>query len=83
DLVHEQGGLVYSDGANLNALMGISRPGDLGIDVMHFNLHKTFSTPHGGGGPGAGPIGVAEKLMPYLPLPVIVKENENYRFDYE
>ncbi len=83
DLVHEQGGLVYSDGANLNALMGISRPGDLGIDVMHFNLHKTFSTPHGGGGPGAGPIGVAEKLIPYLPLPVIIAEGGKYRFDYE
>ena len=82
-LIHEQGGLVYSDGANLNALMGISRPGDLGIDVMHFNLHKTFSTPHGGGGPGAGPIGVSADLIPYLPLPVIVKESQNYRFDYE
>ncbi|MFO7813709.1 MAG: aminomethyl-transferring glycine dehydrogenase subunit GcvPB [Pelovirga sp.] len=83
ELVHEQGGLVYCDGANLNALMGISRPGDLGIDVMHFNLHKTFSTPHGGGGPGAGPVGVAEKLIPFLPLPVIIKEGDNYHFDYE
>ncbi|MFO7578151.1 MAG: aminomethyl-transferring glycine dehydrogenase subunit GcvPB [Pelovirga sp.] len=83
DLVHERGGLVYSDGANLNALMGISRPGDLGIDVMHFNLHKTFSTPHGGGGPGAGPVGVAEKLIPFLPLPVIVKQGDAYRFDYD
>ncbi len=83
DLVHEQGGLVYCDGANLNALMGISRPGDLGIDVMHFNLHKTFSTPHGGGGPGAGPVGVAEKLIPFLPLPVIIKEGDDYHFDYE
>ncbi|MBW6509834.1 MAG: aminomethyl-transferring glycine dehydrogenase subunit GcvPB [Desulfuromonadales bacterium] len=83
ELVHEQGGLVYCDGANLNALMGISRPGDLGIDVMHFNLHKTFSTPHGGGGPGAGPVGVAEKLIPFLPLPVITKEGDSYHFDYE
>ena len=83
DLVHEQGGLVYCDGANLNALMGISRPGDLGIDVMHFNLHKTFSTPHGGGGPGAGPVGVTEKLIPFMPLPVIINEGESYQFDYE
>ncbi len=83
DLIHGQGGLVYCDGANLNALMGISRPGDLGIDVMHFNLHKTFSTPHGGGGPGAGPVGVADKLIPFLPLPVIMKEGDNYHFDYK
>ena len=68
-LVHDRGGLVYCDGANLNALMGIARPGDMGIDVMHFNLHKTFSTPHGGGGPGAGPVGVTEELIPYLPGP--------------
>ncbi len=68
-LVHERGGMVYCDGANLNALMGIARPGDMGIDVMHFNLHKTFSTPHGGGGPGSGPVGVTEELIPYLPGP--------------
>lgn len=78
-LVHERGGLVYCDGANLNALLGIARPGDLGIDVMHFNLHKTFSTPHGGGGPGAGPVGVTAALAPFLPLPVVVKEGESYR----
>jgi glycine dehydrogenase subunit 2 len=83
DLVHERGGLVYADGANLNALMGISRPGDIGIDVMHFNLHKTFSTPHGGGGPGAGPVGVVEKLEPFLPKPVVIKEGDSYKFDYE
>ena len=83
DLVHERGGLVYSDGANLNALMGISRPGDIGIDVMHFNLHKTFSTPHGGGGPGAGPVGVVEKLMPFMPKPVVVKDVDAYRLDYD
>lgn len=70
-LVHEAGGLVYGDGANLNALLGIVRPGDLGFDVMHFNLHKTFSTPHGGGGPGSGPVGVAERLKDYLPGPVV------------
>lgn len=78
DLVHERGGLVYCDGANLNALMGVCRPGDIGIDVMHFNLHKTFATPHGGGGPGAGPVGVCEKLEPFLPVPVIEKSKEGY-----
>jgi glycine dehydrogenase subunit 2 len=70
-LVHGCGGLVYGDGANFNALMGIVRPGDLGFDVMHFNLHKTFSTPHGGGGPGSGPVGCAEHLAPFLPGPVV------------
>jgi glycine dehydrogenase subunit 2 len=75
-LVHDCGGLVYGDGANMNALLGICRPGDLGIDVMHFNLHKTFSTPHGGGGPGSGPVGVAAHLADFLPGPVtgIVEE---------
>ncbi len=71
DLVHEAGGLVYGDGANLNAIMGITRPGDLGIDVLHFNLHKTFSTPHGGGGPGSGPVGVVAELAPFLPGPLV------------
>ena len=71
EIVHAKGGLVYGDGANLNALLGIARPGDLGIDVMHMNLHKTFSTPHGGGGPGAGPVGVKQLLAPYLPTPVV------------
>lgn len=70
-IVHESGGLVYGDGANLNALLGIVRPGDLGFDVMHFNLHKTFSTPHGGGGPGSGPVGVAKHLVDFLPDPVV------------
>jgi glycine dehydrogenase subunit 2 len=70
-IVHDSGGLVYGDGANLNALLGITRPGDLGIDIMHFNLHKTFSTPHGGGGPGSGPVGVTEKLSEFLPAPVV------------
>lgn len=81
ELVHERGGLVYCDGANFNALMGVSRPGDMGIDVMHFNLHKTFSTPHGGGGPGSGPIGVAEHLVPFLPKPLVVKEGDAYHLD--
>ncbi|HJS28258.1 MAG TPA: aminomethyl-transferring glycine dehydrogenase subunit GcvPB, partial [Anaerolineales bacterium] len=72
-LVHEAGGLVYGDGANLNALLGIARPGDLGFDILHFNLHKTFSTPHGGGGPGSGPVGVAPHLVEFLPSPVVEK----------
>jgi glycine dehydrogenase subunit 2 len=78
-MVHEAGGLVYGDGANLNALLGIARPGDLGFDLMHFNLHKTFSTPHGGGGPGSGPVGVADFLMDYLPDPIvdIVEEGDD------
>ncbi len=71
EIVHGCGGLLYGDGANMNALMGIMRPGDLGIDVMHFNLHKTFSTPHGGGGPGSGPVGVAEHLVDFLPGPIV------------
>ncbi len=79
EIVHARGGLVYGDGANLNALLGVARPGDMGIDVMHFNLHKTFSTPHGGGGPGAGPVGVKEVLAPFLPVPV-VERGEDGRF---
>lgn len=82
ELVHQRGGLVYSDGANLNAMMGISRPGDIGIDVMHFNLHKTFSTPHGGGGPGSGPVGVVDKLIPFLPVPYVVREDNSYKLEY-
>ena len=70
-LIHSAGGLVYGDGANMNALLGIARPGDLGIDIMHFNLHKTFSTPHGGGGPGSGPVGVAAHLADFLPAPIV------------
>jgi glycine dehydrogenase subunit 2 len=79
DLVHGCGGLVYGDGANLNALLGIARPGEIGFDVMHFNLHKTFSTPHGGGGPGSGPVGVAAHLVDFLPGPnaVIVEEGSD------
>ncbi|MDR2611229.1 MAG: aminomethyl-transferring glycine dehydrogenase subunit GcvPB [Clostridiales Family XIII bacterium] len=79
DLVHEAGGLLYYDGANLNAIMGKARPGDMGFDVVHVNTHKTFSTPHGGGGPGAGPIGVAARLEGYLPGPVVVKDGAVYR----
>jgi len=79
-MVHDCGGLVYGDGANLNAIMGIARPADLGIDVMHFNLHKTFSTPHGGGGPGSGPVGVSEALALFLPGPIVVKVGECYRW---
>ena len=67
--MHAKGGLVYMDGANMNALVGIARPGDFGVDVMHLNLHKTFSTPHGGGGPGAGPVAVKKHLEPFLPVP--------------
>jgi glycine dehydrogenase subunit 2 len=73
-LIHECGGLLYGDGANLNALMGIVKPGELGFDVMHFNLHKTFSTPHGGGGPGSGPVGASDALAPFLPGPIVVEE---------
>ena len=80
-IVHRRGGFVYCDGANLNALMGIVKLGDLGVDVVHLNLHKTFSTPHGGGGPGAGPLAVREELGPYLPMPVIEKEGETYRLN--
>ena len=75
-LVHECGGLLYYDGANMNPLVGMVRPGDMGFDVLHLNLHKTFSTPHGGGGPGAGPVGVAEHLVPYLPVPKVVKDED-------
>lgn len=80
-LVHEAGGYVYGDGANMNALTGVFKPGSSGIDVMHFNLHKTFSTPHGGGGPGAGMIAANEALAPYLPGPVAVKRGESYRLE--
>ena len=72
-LIHDCGGLLYYDGANLNPLLGAARPGDMGFDVIHLNLHKTFSTPHGGGGPGAGPVGVGEKLIPFLPKPHVKK----------
>ena len=76
NLVHECGGLLYYDGANMNPLIGMARPGDMGFDVLHLNLHKSFSTPHGGGGPGSGPVGVCEKLLPYLPVPKVVKKED-------
>jgi len=82
DIVHKGGGLVYMDGANLNALLGIAKPGDMGVDIMHFNLHKTFSTPHGGGGPGAGPVGVKKELEPFLPVPRIVKNRGGFELNY-
>ncbi len=80
-MAHESGALVYMDGANLNALIGIVRPGDLGVDLMHINTHKTFSTPHGGGGPGGGGIGVKERLEEFLPVPRVVKDGKSYRTD--
>ncbi len=82
-LVHDCGGLLYYDGANMNAIMGIARPGDMGFDIAHVNLHKTFSTPHGGGGPGSGPIGVVKELVPFLPVPVIEHKDDYYVLDYD
>lgn len=81
-IVHDAGGQLYYDGANANAILGHARPGDMGFDVVHFNLHKTFSTPHGGGGPGAGPIGVKKHLVEFLPVPVVEKEGDRYFLDY-
>ncbi|WP_113675391.1 aminomethyl-transferring glycine dehydrogenase subunit GcvPB [Vallitalea guaymasensis] len=78
ELVHEVGGLLYYDGANMNANMGITRPGDMGFDIVHLNLHKTFSAPHGGGGPGSGPVGVVKELAPFLPRPIVEKEGDDY-----
>jgi glycine dehydrogenase subunit 2 len=83
DIVHDAGGLLYYDGANLNALLGRARPGDMGFDVMHYNVHKTFATPHGGGGPGAGPVGVTEELATYLPTPHVRRAPEEEGGDYE
>ncbi len=79
-IVHAAGGLLYYDGANLNAILGKVRPGDMGFDVIHMNLHKTFSTPHGGGGPGAGAVGVSARLMPFMPIPIVGKEGDRYRW---
>ena len=78
DMVHQAGGLLYYDGANLNAIVGQVRPGDMGFDVMHLNLHKTFATPHGGGGPGSGPVAVGKRLQPFLPLPIVVEKEGRY-----
>jgi glycine dehydrogenase subunit 2 len=82
DIVHEAGGLVYMDGANMNALVGVARPGDMGVDVIHLNLHKTFSTPHGGGGPGSGPCCCTEDLLPFLPVPRVIKDGDRYGLEY-
>lgn len=79
-IIHKAGGLLYYDGANLNAILGKVRPGDMGFDVMHINLHKTFATPHGGGGPGGGPVAVSERLVPFLPMPTVTKEGDTYRW---
>ncbi len=83
EMVHDVGGLVYYDGANMNAIMGYAKPGLMDFDLMHFNLHKTFSTPHGGGGPGSGPVGVKDFLAPYLPKPLLKKDQEKYYWDYQ
>ncbi|WP_453995061.1 aminomethyl-transferring glycine dehydrogenase subunit GcvPB [Bacillus nitroreducens] len=82
EIIHSAGGKVYYDGANLNAVLSKARPGDMGFDVVHLNLHKTFTGPHGGGGPGSGPVGVKADLIPYLPKPVLIKTEEGYHFDY-
>ncbi|MFZ0368089.1 MAG: aminomethyl-transferring glycine dehydrogenase subunit GcvPB [Halobacillus sp.] len=82
-VVHEAGGKLYYDGANLNAILGYARPGDMGFDVVHLNLHKTFTGPHGGGGPGSGPVGVSAELEPYLPKPILTKVDDQYQFDYD
>jgi len=82
-LLHAKGAMLYMDGANMNALVGISRPGDFGVDVMHLNLHKTFSTPHGGGGPGSGPVAIKKHLEPFLPVPVLKRASDQWHFDYD
>jgi glycine dehydrogenase subunit 2 len=82
-IFHEAGALLYYDGANLNAVVGISRPGDMGFDIVHYNLHKTFSQPHGGGGPGGGPVAVRDTIEPFLPVPRVVREGDAYRLDHE
>ncbi len=83
EMVHEAGGLVYCDGANMNAMLGVAKPGELGCDVLHYNLHKTFSTPHGGGGPGAGATAVTAELDPFLPVPVVARDGDRYYFDFD
>ncbi len=82
ELLHQHGALVYLDGANMNAILGITRPGDFGVDMMHYNVHKTFTGPHGAGGPGSGPIAVRKQLAPYLPRPLVVKDGDSFRLDY-
>ncbi|MFL5328063.1 MAG: aminomethyl-transferring glycine dehydrogenase subunit GcvPB [Gemmataceae bacterium] len=82
-MLHDVGGLVYLDGANMNAILGLTRPGDFGVDMQHYNVHKTFTGPHGGGGPGSGPITVRDFLAPYLPTPLVKKDGDTYRLDYD
>src|SRR5262249_2428194 len=82
-IIHSAGGLLYYDGANLNAILGKVKPGNMGFDVIHMNLHKTFATPHGGGGPGAGPVAVNERLLSFIPTPIVIKENNYYRWSIE
>jgi glycine dehydrogenase subunit 2 len=82
-IFHEAGSLLYYDGANLNAVCGISRPGDMGFDIVHYNLHKTFSQPHGGGGPGGGPVAVRASLEPFLPVPAVIREADRFGLDYD
>jgi glycine dehydrogenase subunit 2 len=83
ELLHQKGALVYLDGANMNAILGITRPGDFGVDMMHYNVHKTFTGPHGAGGPGAGPIAVRKPLVPFLPTPLVARSGEGYHLDYD
>jgi glycine dehydrogenase subunit 2 len=83
ELVHSHGGLIYLDGANMNAILGITRPGDFGVDMMHYNVHKTFTGPHGAGGPGAGPIAVRHSLEPFLPVPVVINTDQGFRLEYD
>ncbi|MEB3198049.1 MAG: aminomethyl-transferring glycine dehydrogenase subunit GcvPB [Candidatus Sericytochromatia bacterium] len=82
-MIHAAGGLMYYDGANFNAIMGLVRPGDMGFDIVHLNLHKTMTTPHGGGGPGSGPVGVSQSLVPYLPTPRVIKRDQRYDLDFD
>jgi glycine dehydrogenase subunit 2 len=83
EMLHQQGALVYLDGANMNAILGVTRPGDFGVDMMHYNVHKTFTGPHGAGGPGAGPIAVRSRLAPFLPAPLVVRDGDQFRLDYD
>src|SRR5262249_17510549 len=83
ELVHARGGLIYLHGANMNAILGITRPGDFGVDMMHYNVHKTFTGPHGAGGPGSGPIAVRHRLEPFLPVPVVIKTDQGFRLEYD
>jgi glycine dehydrogenase subunit 2 len=83
EMLHQHGALVYLDGANMNAILGVTRPGDFGVDMMHYNVHKTFTGPHGAGGPGAGPIAVRSRLAPFLPAPLVVRDGDHFRLDYD